>query len=158
MSKGYLVFRLGEFYGILPNKEEYHMFKEQRSMDNYDFVKLPIEEVYEAAKGHDTGYYSTVNVMGYILFPHEEVGLVENVDIELSYAIESCSQVYSRFATFFKFTDEEKDMMGDTLIYLSSAFKKEQENGIFFGEVRRGNLNLESVVKNWVEMIDDGEC
>lgn len=157
MSKSYLVFRSGEFYGILANKEEYKTFKEQRTLDNYDFVKLPTDEVYDAIKGYDSGYHSSIHIMGRVLFPHEEVGLIENIDLELEYARETCSQIYSKFVTYFNFDNAEKDLLGETLIYLSSTFKKEQENGVFFDTVRRGNLNLESLIDNWVESIDDGE-
>lgn len=157
-GKGYLVFLNDEFYGVLENKEEYKIFKEQRNVDKYNIVKLPWNKINDmlAEGAYDIGRYSTVELFnGTIIFSHEEVGLIESVESHLSEAITDLPYIIKSCKEYVKFEEDEKQLLNIFTLTFTKLMRDEFTNGIFFTGTRRGQVDLERVLETWLEMITD---
>ncbi len=155
-EKGYLVFHNGYFYGILENKYEYEKFLEQRPQDSYDIKKLKWSEILEATKTEDIGRYSTVvAVNGFLLFAHEEPGLIEYAESGAVEARGDIEDFIKHFLEYIKFDEEEKRIIKLYLIVFVRLYGELIENGIFFtmDMNTESQPNLDTFIHDWLEVI-----
>lgn len=155
-KKGYMVFHNGYFYGVLEDKKEYNDFLKQRPQDSYDIIKLKWGKILEATKNEDIGRYSTVRATnGFILFTHEEVGLIEFAEGCVIDARDDIENFYKYFDYYLKFTNEESRIMKLFLIVFVRLFGELVENSIFFTSDNNADSqpNIDNIIERWLEVI-----
>lgn len=112
----YMVIEVGqqELYGIL-TKEEHDLFVEQRNMNLYECVKIKKKELYLLLQksGVDEDEFSPIDREkdSLIVFPHEEVYVLETLDTIAMEVHHSYRNIVKHISTFLKFDEDELDIM-----------------------------------------------
>lgn len=158
MSKtGYMIFRRGEIWGVLESKKEFKRFKEQRNMNLYDVIKLPMDEIEEKMAYRNITNFHTVTLPTleeYIVFQHEECYVAEVYDLELTAALEITQRAFESFKKYIIFDEDELILFNASILILGKLLLDESHS-IRLDYVNDRILNLEQVFLTWLQGMND---
>lgn len=160
MSKeGYIIFRKGEIWGVIESKKEFKRFKEQRNMNQYDIIKLPMDEIEEKMSYRNISNYHTIEletIEDYIVFQHEEVYIAEVYDMELTAAMEITQRAFETFRKYIIF-DEKELIFFNTSILILGKLLLDESHSLRLDYVNDRVLNFRQVFLTWLWGMNDDE-
>lgn len=158
MSKnGYMIFRKGEIWGVLESKKDFKRFKEQRNMNLYDVVKLPMDEIEEKMAYRNITNFHTIEletVEDYIIFQHEEPYIAEVYDLELTAAMEITQRAFELFKRYIIFDEKELVIFNASILVLGKLLLDESHS-INLDYVNDRILSLRKVFLTWLQGMND---
>lgn len=159
MSKPYLVYTTtGKIRGVLASKDEKKVFESQRDMTNYKIVKSSDDDLLKLFDSYEynLGRYMSIDIRGFIMFPHEEVYMCETFESDIEKGMVTVNDVYKMASTYLKFEDMELETLTHGLVEILMLFKQETSTGVFISDEREGYLDLDAMIRSWIGVIDYG--